>query len=220
MAKQITFSEAVTRFGPLISTNISAEDAIREAFLRIYELGRWPGTTKEISFVDGDFTQEGEEWFLYLDEKEYDGMIGFRNKSRGWSIMDSSILYKDGVNGGDLALIDFGSVEVEVDSDFFIRRKYRMPLGFSVDSGPYYALMKLEAPYLADDTLLPIHSIGAIKCAIMAVSYEMVSDDDRANLNWQKFDQFMKLSERQVEGPKRYFISMDSSLRRKPQQFM
>lgn len=220
MAKQITFSEAVARFGPLVTTNISIEDAIREAFIRIYEMGRFPGTTRELTFADDDFTDIDDDWYLLLNEEEYDGMIGFRSKHRGWSVMDQSILYKDKLNGGDLSLIDMGTVEVEEDGEYFQRRKYRMPLGFTLDGGPYFALMKLEAPYLADETVLPIHSIGALKCAILAVSYEMTSDEERATLNWQKFNQLMILSEKQVEGTKKYFLGMDSSLRRRPTNFM
>lgn len=220
MAKTITFAEAVHRFGPLITTGSEAEDVIREAFHRIYEMGRWAGTTRELALEDADFTETDDEWFLFLDEEEYDGMIGFRNKNRGWSIMDQSILYRDGINGGDLSLVDFGTVDVEVDGEYVSKRKYRMPLGFSLDGGPYYALMKLEPPIIHDQTVLPVYSIGALKCAIQAVSYELVSDEERATLNWQKFDQLMKLSERQVEGPKRYYVGFDSSLRRQPKQFM
>ena len=220
MARQITFSEAVARFGPLVTTNISIEDAIREAFLRIYEMGRHAGTTRELAFADEDFTEIDDDWYLLLDEEEFDGMIGFRNKHRGWSVMDQSILYKDKLNGGDLSLIDMGTVEIEEDEEFFQRRKYRMPLGFTQDGGPYFALMKLEAPQLFDDTVLPIHSIGALKAAILAVSYEMTSDEERSTLNWQKFNQLMMLSEKQVEGTKKYYLGMDSSLRRRPTTFM
>lgn len=220
MAKTLTFAEAVARFGPLITTGSEPEDVVREAFLRIYEMGRWPGTTKEITLDADDFTETEDEWFLFLDEDEYDGMIGFRNKSRGWPIMDQTILYRNGVNGGDMSLIDFGTVEVVEDSTYVMKRKYRMPLGFTPDVGPFYALMKMEAPVIHDDTVLPVYSIGALKCAIFAVSYELVADEERANLNWQKFDQLMRLSEKQVEGPKRYYIGFDSSLRRNPRQFM
>lgn len=220
MARTITFAEAVARFEPLVTTNVQIEDAVREAFLRIYEMGRWPGTTRELALEDADFMQEDTEWFLLLNEDEYDGMIGFRNKNRGWTIMDSSILYKDKLNGGDMSLIDMGTVEAEEGGSYVSKRKYRLPLDFTLDSGPYYALMKLEAPVLSDDSVLPIHSIGALKSAILAVSYEMTSDEERAMLNWQKFDQLMKLSERQVEGLKRYYVGFDSSLKRRPTQFM
>jgi hypothetical protein len=220
MAKQITFSEAATRFGPLITTNIQIEDAIREAFCRIYEMGRWPGTTKEIRLNDSDFIEEDGDHYLLLDEETYDGMIGFRNSERGWTIMDHSILYRDKINGGDLSLIDMGTIEVESGDEIVSRRKYRMPLGFVSGGGPFWALMKMEAPELHEDTVLPIHSVGALKCAILAVSYEMTSDDERANLNWQKFNELMTLSSKQVEGTKRYYVGFNSSLRRRPTQFM
>lgn len=220
MAKQITLEEAIVQFGPLVSTRIEIEDAIREAVTRIYEMGRYPGTIREIAFGDGDFTQEEDLVFLYLDDSIYDGMIGFRNKNRGWSIMDQSILYRNKLNGGDMALIDMGQVEITVDAELVLRRKYRMPLGFTLSGGPYYALMKLESPSLVHDTIIPIHSIGALKAAIIAISYEYVNDDERAQFNWGKFTQLMQLSERQVEGTKKYYIGMDSSLRRRPTQFM
>jgi hypothetical protein len=220
MAKQITFSEAVARFGPLITTNIQVEDAVREAFCRIYEMGRWPGTTKEIPLGVPDFIEEDGSYHLLLDEEKYDGMVGFRNKDRGWTIMDHSILYRDKINGGDLSLVDMGTVDVEVSGDTVFRRKYRMPIGFVLDNGPFWALMKMEPPDLHGDSILPIHSIGALKCAILAVSYEMTSDDERANLNWQKFSELMTLSSRQVEGTKRYYIGFSSSLKRRPTQFM
>ena len=73
---------------------------------------------------------------------------------------------------------------------------------------------------LEDDTVIPIHSAGALKTAILAVCQEYVNDDDRAMLNWQKFDSFITKAAKQVDGPKRWSIGMDSSLRRKPTQFL
>lgn len=220
MARQITLQEAITQFEPLVSTRIEIEEAIREAVTRIYEMGRYPGTTRELTLADEDFIEEDDLFYIYLDEEIYDGMIGFRNKGRGWSIMDQSILYKDKLNGGDLSLIDMGQVEVTVDAVLVQRRKYRMPQGFVVKGGPYYALMKLEPPILDYDTDIPIHSTGALKAAVVAVSYEYVNDEERAQLSWGKFTQLMALAERQVEGTKKYYIGMDSSLRRRPTQFM
>ena len=52
MAKQITLEEAIIRFEPLVSTRVQIEDAIREAVTRIYEMGRYPGTIRELSFSD------------------------------------------------------------------------------------------------------------------------------------------------------------------------
>lgn len=216
MAKILTLSDAVQKFGALVTNGIDIRDAIQEAVDRVYEMGRWPGTTKEIELASSEFVKDGDLMFVYFDEQVYDGAIGFRTPFRGWSIRDHTALYKDGINSGDREFVDYGTV---LHNDIH-QRKYRCPLGFNQESGPYYALMKLEAPTLAEDDLIPFHSTGALKCAILAVCDEYANDDDRANLNWQKFDQFIKLAERQVEGPKKYYMGMDSSLRRRPKQFM
>ncbi len=213
----MTFSEAAVRFGSLVTTDISIEHAIQEAVDRVYELGRWPGTTAQVELSDADFVKdvELEEFYLLFNEQTYNGMVGFRNQSRGWSIMDQTVLFKNGVNGGDLSVVDMGTVEV----DEVLVRKYRMPLGFSPAGGPYYVLMKLEAPVLSEDSVIPVESSGALKCAIRAVCAEVVGNDAEAMGHWQSFDQFIKLSERQVHGPKKFNLGMDSSLRRKPRQF-
>ena len=217
MAKLLTFSEAVVRFGPLVTTDVTIEEAIQEAVDRVYELGRWPGTTVQVELEDVNFIYDADlvEHYLLFDEQTYNGMVGFRNQSRGWSIMDQTILFKNGMNGGDLAVVDLGTVDINE----VLMRKYRMPLGFSPSGGPYYVLMKLEAPVLSDDSIIPVESSGALKCAIRAVCAEFVGNDAEAMSHWQSFDQFIKLSERQVHGPKRFNIGMDSSLRRKPRQF-
>ena len=217
MARLLTFSEAVVRFGSMVTTDVTIEEAIQEAVDRVYELGRWPGTTTQIDLVDGDFVYDADlvEYHLLFDEQAYNGMVGFRNQSRGWSIMDQTILFKNGVNGGDMAVVDMGTVDMEG----VLMRKYRMPLGFSPAGGPYYVLMKLEAPLLSDDSIIPVESSGALKCAIRAVCAEFVGNDAEAQGHWQSFDTFIKLSERQVHGPKKFNLGMDSSLRRKPRQF-
>ena len=429
MAKLMTYSQAISRFANLATTGIGIEEAIQEAVDRIYEMGRWPGTTVEIELAEADFIagDNDHEWFVYFNEETYDGTIGFRNLHRGWSIVDHSSLYRDGINAGDREFLDMGTISsgsgisfaslqvnpsgddntlnftsavagtagaltsitiassvassktavlvagtaititpgtkarmiisgtltpdasitvysvqrppaqfqstnfyydsgssyprVTIYQDFLspwtIRyypnlasypsspsaswqafagsftypsdasgwnaqsgatgtptvtagasiaaqvieaieasaealglvlveaegastgvmasvsetflvlpntfssyRKYRAPLGFVPSDGPYYALMKLEAPVLEDDTVIPIHSAGALKCAILAVCQEYVNDDDRAMLNWQKFDSFIVKAAKQVDGPKRWSIGMDSSLRRKPTQFL
>jgi len=158
---------------------------------------------------------ETGDWSYLFDETMYDGAIGFRDNSRGWSIVDQVSLYKDGANMGDSEWVDLGTITVD-GVDF---RKYRAPLGFVPSAGPYYALMKLEAPTLASDDIIPIQSVAALKCAIFAVSWEYSGDDTKAMTQWQQFDQFIRLSERQVHGPKRFTFGMDSSLRRKPKQF-
>ena len=218
MAKLMTYAEAISRFANLATTGIGIEEAIQEAVDRIYELGRWPGTTVEIELEEADFIagDNDNEWFVYFLEETYDGAIGFRSNHRGWSIVDHASLYRDGVNAGDREFLDMGSVTISAA----LKRKYRAPLGFVPSAGPYFALMKLEAPELVDATVIPIHSAGALKCAILAVCQEYVNDDDRAMLNWQKFEQFITKAARQVDGPKRWSIGMDSSLRRKPTQFL
>jgi hypothetical protein len=219
MAKLITFAEAVARFGPVVTTGIDVESAIQEAVDRIFEMGRHPGTTEEIELVESDFIEDPEtgDWFVFFEETDYDGAIGFRSRHRGWSIVDQSALYKDGINAGDGEFVDMGTI---LQADGTERRKYRCPQGWAPDQGPYYALLKKEAPVLASDDLIPVQSVGALKAAIQAVCYEYVADEQRSQLKWSEFDAFMKMSGKQVSGPKKYFIGMDSSLKRKPRQFM
>ena len=217
MAKTLTFSEAQVRFGDLVTNGISIDDAIQEAVDRIYEMGRYPGTTVEVALAEEDFVEDTDlnEFYVYFTESTYAGAIGFRDSCRGWAIVDHTALYKDGVNAGDREFIDLGTVTVSA----VLKRKYRCPHGWVADGGPYYALMKLEAPTLEEDTVIPVQSAGALKCAIQAVCFEYVGDEEKAMLKWQQFDGFMKLSERQVHGPKRFILGMDSSLKRSPRQF-
>jgi hypothetical protein len=216
MAKSITMSEAVVRFGPLVTTGLEIEEAIQEAVDRVYEMGRYPGTTEEVLLEESDFVEDVDagEWHISFTEAEYDGAIGFRSRARGWSIVDQSALYKDGINAGDDEFVDLGTITI----DGVETRKYRCPRGWQPDQGPFYALMKKEAPTLADDDLIPI-ARGPLKAAIQAVCYEAVADEQRSQTKWAEFDMLSKLSGRQTAGPKKYFIGMDSSLRRKPSQF-
>jgi hypothetical protein len=420
MAKTMTLLEACTRFANLATTGVPIAETVQEAVDRIYEMGRYPGTTVELELAESDFVYDDElvEYAVYFDEDLYDGAVGFRNASRGWSIVDQVSLYKDGVNMGDREFVDMGTVSyggsgsgyatvtlgtdednnitftavtpgtagnditVEIESSddqtyldilsvtneaivitpsgiksivvsgagtsavdgtylpdgtnesgkqrwtkvgespatsansfFYVtitgkwyistagtsvyevvstsaappssgwsalipgvnpvptiafvvstaqevidavndndevsalvtasasgtvtgaiaavaatslagataattsKRKYRCPLGWTTTGGPYYCLMKKESPQLEDDTVIPVQSVGALKCAIQAVGYEYVNDEDRAKLCWANFDTFMKGSERQTHGPKRWTMGMDSSLKRKPRQF-
>lgn len=200
-----------------MTTGIAAADAIQEAVDRIYEMGRFPGTTVELEIAAEDFEEDAEtgEYFLYFVEATYDGMIGFRTGARGWAIVDQTVLYKDGINSGDYEFVDCGCVTV-ADVEM---RKYRCPLAWSTAGGPFYALMKLEPPVLEEGTPIPIKSIGALKAAIQAVCYEYVNDVERAQGKWAEFMTFIRQAERQTNGPKRYTLGMDSSLRRKPKQF-
>jgi hypothetical protein len=113
MARLITFAEAQTRFANLATTGISIEDAIQEAVDSIYESGRWPGTTVETSIAANDFELDstGNFYLLKFDEEIYDGMVGFRCEHRGYSIVDQSMLYRDGSPGGCLNIVDLGTID-------------------------------------------------------------------------------------------------------------
>lgn len=219
MSKTITLAEAITRFTPIITTGVEIEAVIQEAVDRIFELGRYPGTTVEIELLQSDFiaSADNNEWYCEFDEALYAGAIGFRNKSRGWSILDQVSLYKDGINAGDQDFIDLGTI---LQGDGTEIRRYRCPRNFQPEHAPFYVLMKKESPVLADEDLIPIQSISALKIAIQAVCYENVSDENLAQSKWAEFAQFMTASEKQSSGRKKYYIGMDSSLKRKPKQFM
>jgi len=217
MARSITFSEAVARFGPMVTTGIQVEDAIQEAIDRIYEMGRYPGTTVELELAEEDFVESSGNWYVFFDEDEYEGALGFRDDNRGWSIVSHMMLYKSGTNAGDREFVDMGSI---VDEDGRRKRKYRCPLSFSPETGPFYVLLKKEPPQLHGDDEIPLPSLGALKCAILAVCYEYVNDLERANANWEKFNEFITLGSKQAGGLKKFYVGMDSSLRRRPQGFM
>jgi hypothetical protein len=219
MSKSITFSDAITRFTPIITTGIDVEVAIQEAVERIYEMGRYPGTTVEIQIEESDFIYDStlNEWYYEYSETDYTGAIGFRNRYRGWSILDQTALYKDGINAGDFEFIDHGTI---IKPDESVIRRYRCPIGWQPDQGPFYVLLKKQAPVLEGDDLIPIQSVGALKAAIQAVCYEYVADESRSQAKWSEFMQYISMSERQSSGLKKYYVGMDSSLRRKPKQFM
>jgi hypothetical protein len=218
MAKQLTLDEAVERFGPVVTSGLDIRDVIQEAVDRIYEMGRYKGTTREIQLDFDEFVWSEEErcFFVYFKDDCFDAAIGFRNPFRGWAIMDRSSLYRDGTNAGDLAFIDYGTEE----RDYVVYRKYRLPLHLKPEHGPFYVLIKLEAPRLQDNDKVPVHGVGALKCAIQAVCYEAVSDEARAAQKWQEFYQFIGMSERQAQGPKHFTINYSSDTSRRPRQFM
>jgi len=216
MSKSISMSEAIVRFGPLITTGLETSEVIQEAVDRVYEMGRYSGTTEEVLLDEGDFIEDEDTGYFSIsfDETGYDGAIGFRCDHRGWSIVDQTALYRDGVNAGDFEFVDMGTIV----TDGVETRKYRCPQNWQPDQGPYYDLMKKEAPTLADDDLIPI-ARGPLKAAIQAVCYEAVADETRSQVKWSEFDALSRLSGRQTSGPKRVTIGMDSSLKRKPKQF-
>lgn len=217
MPRNLTFSQACARFGSLVTTSITIEEAVQQAVDQVYEMGRWPGTTEEVDVAEADFVINSDtgEYFVSFDEQEYAGALGFRNGSRGWSVVDKTALYKDGINAGDREFVDYGTVEV--DGARF--RKYRAPLVFAPDAGPYHALLKKEPPILTGDDLVPIEGIGPLKCAIQAVCAEYVGDSAGSTAKWSEMYSTMLLSQRQSEGVKRFTMGIDSSLRRHPRQF-
>lgn len=220
MSRQLTFAEACSRFGPLVTTDITIEDAIQHAVDRIFEIGRWAGTTEEIELAEGDFVfdSDTDEYFISFDEATYNGAIGFRSAVGGWSIVDKTALYKDGVNAGDREFVDYGTIPD--DEEETAVRKYRCPLGFAPSAGPYYALLKKEPPTLYATDIVPVKSVGALQAAIQAIAYEFVNDETNAANKWAQFEQLMGMSQRQSEGPKRWNIGLEGgSFARKPRQF-
>jgi len=219
MPSLLTFNECVTRYGPLVTTEITIEQAIQEAVDAIYEMGRWPGTTVELevsasSFVDGPNTQEK---YLQLDPDLYDGVVGFRNATGGYGIQDQIALYRVGINSGDSAFIDMG----RVDYNGTTVRRYRAPLGWNTNY-PLWALIKKCAPVFdpgGDDTPVPVVSRNALKAAILAVCYATQNDPVREQAEWASFERWMIAGERQFHGKKQFNIGMDSSLKRRPRQF-
>lgn len=307
----MTFGEACLRFANLVTARSTIEDSIREAIERIYEMGRWPGTTVELPLDASSFELDSatNEWFILFDDDIYDGAIGFRIGHKGYGIMDQTVLYKEEA-GGDRCFIDCGVVDdlqtnVTITGDltdgvdpvvfptllpvgdgwtdsgneltgigvayallpdggnFTLQkyndgvvlaswtgtggatpdlctfttdgsatgtpvaalssstrfRKYRVPYNYDVNADEQYVLLKKEPPSLtSDDDILPIHSTGALKQAILAVQYEISGDENRAEAKWSKFYTFMEAATKQTEGPKRYYIGLDMCLRRKPSQ--
>ena len=222
MAKQYTFAEAKVKMTPIITTSADVGEVIQEAVDSIYESGRWSGTTVEIELTEDMFEADAaDNQIVVFDDEIYNGAIGFRSLTGGWSIRGVESLYKDGINSGDRDWIDLGSFDVvDTETDETLKkRKYRAPLGFDPSTGPYFCLLKKEPLQMHDDDLVPIESMRALKHAVRAICYEWVADDERAQVAWQQFDQAIMLSNRQVEGPKKYYAGMDSSLRRHPKQF-
>lgn len=227
MAKYMTFEEACTRFANLATTGITIGAAIQEAVDTIYDMGRWPGTTYELPITAGMFAQNAdEEWILTVDANTYDGVVAFRNATGGIGVSDIMALYHDGTKAGSLNFVDLGLTETLIepgvgeDAEYTRLRKYRAPLGFTLTSLPMWALMKKQAPVLTNDSLVPVWSVGALRAAIQAVCYAYVTDTERATAMWNEFEVKMIQGEKQFHGNKRYSIGMDSSLVRRPHQFM
>lgn len=115
MANRITFGEAKTAYERLVTSQIPIATAIQEAVNLYYDMGRWPGTTRELTLADGDFVydEDREAYVVTIDDTVYDGVLGFRNSGRGWNIRGQLSLYRDQLNSGDLDFIDLETVVVD-----------------------------------------------------------------------------------------------------------
>ena len=215
MASVLTFAQAKTRLASQITYNGTVDEAIQEAVDRAYEMGRWRGMIVEVPLVTGDYlvNTDPDEVYYDMDLSIYNGAVGFRSESQGYPIMDQAMLYRDGVNGGDKSFIDKG----EVDVSGTIKHRYRCPLWLqTAPDFVIYVLAKKISPTLTDSDTVPIKSFGALKQAVIAVCYENVNDESRAQICWQKFIEFMEREQRQFEGPHQRHIGVSRSLRRKP----
>ena len=211
MAKSLTFSEAAARFGPLVTTDVTAEDAIQEALERIYEMGRYRGTTEELVIPTESFVLDpvSGETYVYFPRNNYSAAIAFRNskkgtEKRGWNIVDRSVLYRDSVSFhhvGDRNFVNLGDV-IYNNLDHI---KYRCPLeSWSMIDGPFVAHLKNNCPTFADDDLITIATVGALKHAVQAVCYEWVNEEGLAESSWARFNRAMMSDEFLTDGPVNY----------------
>ena len=196
MSAPFTFESAKTRLAGLVTTKITVGDAIQEAMERIFEMGRYRGTTQEIPLATEAFIYDPalKETFLYFVRADYSAAIAFRNDKRGWSIVDHQSLYREGINEGDYKFVNMGDVDADI--------KYRCPTrNWEISEGPFFALMKKECPTFEDEDILPIATIGALKHAVQAVSYEYLNDEAAADASWARFNQAMTGDEFLSDGP-------------------
>lgn len=211
MAKLLTFSEAVARFGPLVTTDVTAEDAIQEALERIYEMGRYRGTTQEFAIPTESFVLDpvSGETHVYFPRSEYSAAIAFRNskkgtEKRGWNIVDRSVLYRDSVSfhhEGDRNFVNLGDVVYSGLNQV----KYRCPLEYwAMSDGPFVAHLKYTCPVFAAEDLITIATVGALKHAVQAVCYEWVNEEGMAEASWERFKRAMTTDEFLTDGPINY----------------
>jgi len=168
------------------------------------------------------YDEDREAYVITLDDSVYDGVLGFRNNQKGWNIRGQLCLYRDKLNSGDLDFIDLeGSVTPATESAAAIyEHKFKCPLGFSPDFGPYYALCKLDAPILVDDDdIVPVPSSAALKALILAVSYETANDPARQQAAMQDFENVMARASREIQGRRAMPLMKTMHVRRRPQQF-
>lgn len=200
MSAPFTFATAKTRFAGLVTTKIQVGDAIQQALERIFEMGRYRNTTLEIAIPDADFIYDAtlKETFVYFPRATYSAAIAFRNDERGWNVVNQATLYREGRRIGDYKFVNMDEVQHSGSTHL----KYRCPVEqWTVAEGPFFAMMKLEAPILEDDDIVPITTIGALQHAVQAVSYEYLSDDTAAEASWQRFELAMMRDEPQSDGP-------------------
>lgn len=221
MSQILTFAEAQQRFANLVTTEVNIADAIQEVVDRAYEMGRWRGMIEEVecttsSYVSISEDTEKNEIYIDFDPSKYDGAIGFKQGGRGYGIKTLVSLYQEDTGVGNLSFIDLGDVVV----DEVVYRRYRAPLTWSTPISQLQALMKkVSKSPLADDDILPIKSIGALKSGILAVAYENVNDMERADAHWAKFMQLMERAQKQYNGNRKISIRFNDNIRKRPTQF-
>lgn len=221
MSQVLTFAEAQQRFSNLVTTEVNIADAIQEVVDRAYEMGRWRGMIEEIDCTTNQYVTitedtEKDEIYLDIDPTKFDGAIGFRHGGRGYGIKTLVSMYQEDTGVGNLSFIDIGDVIVAN----VVYRRYRAPRTWATPLVELYALMKkVSKTPLADDDILPIKSIGALKSGILAVAYENVNDMERADAHWAKFMQLMERAQKQYNGGRKISIRFNDNIRKRPTQF-
>lgn len=218
MASSITFAQAKTRLAGQITYNGTVDEAIQEAVDRAYEMGRWQGMTLEVKLTESDYVlfEDPPQVRVNFPMSSYNGAVGFRTVNGGMGIVDQVALFRDGIAAGDKSVIDLGEVTVES----VLYHQYRLPLNISTaPSYDIWVLLKLVSPTLSDSDIVPIKNYGALKQAVLAVCYENVNDESRAEVCWSKFEEAMEKGQRQFQGPQQRHISVQNNMRRRPTQF-
>jgi hypothetical protein len=203
----------ITRNGSLVVSGITDPEEMNGELVSVGTING-----KEAWSTDGLQENSEENWvIIYWSSGSWFMMMNGEESTPMWvsnEDVETPDLVTEWLPGGS----ETGDPVLTLNEDYV--RKYRCPLGWSPSTGPYYALIKLEAPELENDTVIKIASARALKYAILAVCQEYVSDDERALMNWQKFEAAMQRKEKQTSGPKKNHVNFESSLRRKPSQFM
>jgi hypothetical protein len=118
MSSPLTFGVAKTRFAGLVTTKITVATAIQEALDRIFEMGRYANTTREIALASDDFIYDStlEDTFIYFPRSLYSCAVAFRNDKRGWNIVNQAVLYREFANAGDYKFVNMGEVDTYDDA--------------------------------------------------------------------------------------------------------